>query len=360
MINNPSEAIIASCDTSIAYLTEHGIGDAEWYTLPREVQYDKWHAIIGNTPLEKIQLAGAEVYAKSEFNNPSGSHYDRAYLATLRTLELRGLISPGDELRDITSGSAGSSLALIGSLLNYKVNITVPPELPANRTYPMHRYGAKVTVSGDGYIKQASQEQSRSIHTLLRSGWRRVKTYDAQMNAIILEKDDNRICYINHSENQASPDAFTQIGQEIVDQSPRPLDHLVLAIGNWTTIAGISPVIRSAWPNTHITGFEDARNAPTFHALHGQTLGDFSQHDSYGTSSIGVPLKFNQHDLIDDAVTVKVDERSAMDELFNTSRPLLAQIGHSSLMGLVVAERLLKEDPRAQVGLLFYDQKVRY
>lgn len=337
--------VAQDCTARIAALTNANILTPSWYSQPRSSQFEQLESLIGGTKLEEFELTpGLSVFAKHEYQNPSGSHYDRTYLATIKYLETHGLIEPGDELRDISSGSAGISLALIASSLDYRPRITVPPELPPARVEPMRLFGAEVVISEAGYVPSASLHQTTEIKQLMRDGWKRQKNIPEIVQSIVLTKGGQRICYLNHSENMLSPRAFAAIGQEFIDQSPMPLDTVCLAIGNWTTIAGIAPLLRNAWPKTKIIGYQDTRTV----------------HDSYGINVPSVPLRFNDPELIDAIIEIGPDERDAKAAKVNNQRSLSEQIGRSSLMGLCAAKRVWQMYGDQNVGTIFYDQKLRY
>jgi cysteine synthase A len=345
-LHSPASHIEQSCVDVLNRLSQSGIGNNSWFSLPRSQKYEKLNQVIGNTPLETIpQITDGIVLAKQERDNPSGSHYDRAYLATLEYLEESGSIKPGDELRDISSGSAGISLALLGHLLGYSARITVPDELPPSRIFPMQFFGAEVVKSGPGYIRRTSEFQRAEIKKHLASGWHRNRSADPDMRAIMLELDNQRICYLNHSENLLSPVAFRAVGRELIRQIVKPPQAIVLAMGNWTTIAGISPVIRAVWPDTEIIGFE------------GQNT---EVHNNYGTTVRGIPLRFRNENLLDSQTKVSDKERNCMDDHINSNLSPEQQIGHTSLMGLVVAEKIVTACPGSIVGTIIYDQKIRY
>lgn len=318
------------------------------HEMERADLYRLVESYVGNTSVVKLPDFGdAPIYQKQEFLNPSGSHYDRAYLPTIHDLEESGSIRPGDELRDITSGSAGISLSLLARLLGYRARITVPDELPETRVLPMKLTGAEVVYAGSGYIKAASDFQATEIKSLLRSGWKRLRSSNPEMRAIVLERNGKRLCYVNHSENLLTPLSFRQIGHELVRrfQDQEPPAAIALAMGNWTTIAGISPVVRAAWPDTHIIGYEGT---------------DRHVHDNYGTTVDGIKIRFKNENLVDSQTVVNNTERDAMDHRFNARRHIKRQLGHSSLMGLVVAEREAEGSGSRPVISIAYDQRSRY
>lgn len=316
--------------------------------LPRSNQFDILKRLTGWTPFVRVGELGIhrKVNQKLEYLNPSGSHYDRAYIENLRQLEESGLIHPGTQLRDITSGSAGISLAFVGYYLGYPTRITVPDELPVSRTQPATMYGAEIVRSGPGYIRAAHDFQKNEMVQMIREGWHRIKSTDPDMRAVIFEKDGQRVCYVNHSENSITPQAFQNIGHEIVAQSGIGLkpSAVVLALGNFTTVRGIHDAIKPIWPDTQIIGYDG---------------GARSSHNNYGTSVAGFSTRFMDESLLDARFTVSDEERDRMSKRINTNRPIEHRIGHSSLMGLVVADMLASE-LHGPIVSIAYDRAERY
>ena len=82
---------------------------------------------IGNTSL--VQLSSvipdgcAKVYAKLEWENPTGSMKDRVALAMISRAEEDGRLKPGDIIVEYTGGSTGISLALVCAAKGYKLHI---------------------------------------------------------------------------------------------------------------------------------------------------------------------------------------------------------------------------------------------
>ncbi len=326
----------------------------KWYSLPRTEKYERLSEHIGNTPVDTITIeldaeTKSTVNVKSEYENLSGSHYDRAYLETLRHFEEIGFIQPGDELRDISSGSAGISLARIASLLDYKVTVVVPDELPDSRVWPMEEYGATVLKAGPGYVPAAAMLQLKVINKFRddpsmvesrpndRSG--RAIAFERDYGSIDGEEFKYRVCFLNHSENDITPRAFSSIADEIIGDVPG-VSHLVLAEGNWTTIAGIAPRLRELVPNVKIFGY------------HGEVNNDGST-ENFGTLVPNVPIRFRDMSLLDGSLLITNKERETM-------RTFAPHLGHSSLMGLRVAGIISHNYPGAVVVSLGYDRSDRY
>lgn len=343
LLYNEAGALIDSLKEAtlrVNWLQSRGIGTDLWHSQQRADKFRLLANAIGDTALATMKFPnGATTQIKEEFTNPSGSHYDRVYFETIRHLESIGFLQPGDEIRDISSGSAGTSLALIGTLLGYNVRITVPDELPKARLQPMRYFGAEVIRAGAGYVPRASQQQIDEITYYRDSNeWKEARPSDRSCRSLLFSIDDERICYLNHSENDLSPIAFGSIGNEIADTAP-DTTHLLLAEGNWTTIAGISPVIRRLLPTTKIVSY----------------CGETTDHTTtnFGTTVPDVPLRFMNESLVDQHMTITDDDRDLMIGQ-------AAHAGRSSLMGLAAANLLLQTTPTAKIVSICYDLANRY
>jgi cysteine synthase len=204
--------------------------------------------------------------------------------------------------------------------LGYNVRISVPDELPNSRIAPIQIFGAEVVNVGSGYVPRASEVQAEEIQAFRQNrSWTESRPLTRSSRAFRFDDNGKRICYLNHSENDLSPMAFREIGKEIL-RSTEP-DVVYLAAGNWTTIAGIAPVIHDESPGTTVIAYE----------------GDYTSgpHTNYGTSVDGVKLRYRDERLVDDIVTITDQERDAVR---NTNR-YARNLGNSSIMGLAAAIR---------------------
>ena len=84
-------------------------------------------ATIGNTPLVRLhRLApenGAELWAKLEYLNPTGSMKDRMARAAVEGAERRGVLRPGMNVVEYTGGSTGTALAFVCTVKGYRLRI---------------------------------------------------------------------------------------------------------------------------------------------------------------------------------------------------------------------------------------------
>ena len=99
---------------------------------------------IGNTPHIRLQrlFAGAEVWVKSERNNPGGSIKDRIALAMVEDAEARGLLKPGGTIIEPTSGNTGVGLAMVAAVKGYRLILVMPDSMSIERRRLMLAYGA--------------------------------------------------------------------------------------------------------------------------------------------------------------------------------------------------------------------------
>lgn len=317
---------------------------------PRDELYDKLSGTVGNTPLREI-LPG--IFTKMELENPGGSHYDRAYLDLIRWLEGHDLIRPGDEVRDISSGSAINSLAYVGQVLGYKVHAIVPEEIPTVRIEPAHRWGAEIVRCGKGYMPRAAAMQIDDIVSFSKEPtWRRIAHNSNLIKSIIFEHSTTgeRVCFLNHSENLLTVRSFRAIGEEALNQMTTPPSKAVLAIGNGTTLVGVGSLLRSHQPDTELVGVQSPLDA-TAPQNFGMALPQ--------TESLELGQQLRGIQMMDRVIPVSDHERDTMHQRVNQGLSPSHQLGRSSLMSLVVAERISRhgDGPVLTIG---YDSMERY
>ena len=166
---------------------------------------DTLAATIGHTPLEDIsgQVGSrSRAYAKCEFRNPTGSHYDRVYLALFRQFERENKIQRGKtHLVEVSSGSAGASFAWFCRQLGYEATVILPMGLPEGFAAHIRRQNpeAQIVTSTHGdYVKGAI----RTLHQLMA-------------------KNRDWVC-LDHSRKPETLRGTKQIADEAVEQSARP------------------------------------------------------------------------------------------------------------------------------------------
>ena len=109
--------------------------------------------LIGNTPLlevtniEKELDLKATVLVKLEYFNPAGSVKDRIAGAMIADAEARGLLKEGSVIIEPTSGNTGIGLAAIAAARGYRIILTMPETMSAERRNILKHYGAELVLT---------------------------------------------------------------------------------------------------------------------------------------------------------------------------------------------------------------------
>lgn len=109
--------------------------------------------LIGNTPLVRLERIekrlglNAELYAKLESFNPTGSAKDRAALFMIEDAEKRGVLKAGGCVVEPTSGNTGIGLALVCKKRGYPLYIVMPESMSEERKKLLAHYGAELVLT---------------------------------------------------------------------------------------------------------------------------------------------------------------------------------------------------------------------
>ena len=126
------------------------------YMKAKHAKYASALDAIGNTPIVKLQKiipdGYANIYAKLESYNPTGSKKDRMALAMIEGAEKRGELRPGMTVVEYTGGSTGSGLAFVCAVKGYKFHVVSSDAFGSEKLDTMRALGADLDViqSQDG------------------------------------------------------------------------------------------------------------------------------------------------------------------------------------------------------------------
>ncbi len=167
--------------------------------------------------------AGATVVAKIEGRNPAFSVKCRIGAAMIWDAERRGILKPGKELIEPTSGNTGIALAFVGAARGYPVTLLMPETMSIERRKVLKMLGAKLILTDGALGMGASIERAEQM----------------------VADDPNRFVLLQQFQNQANPEIhFKTTGPEIWDDTYGKVDVLVSGIGTGGTITGISRYIK--------------------------------------------------------------------------------------------------------------------
>ena len=181
---------------------------------------------IGNTPMVRInrmaQGLKATILGKVEGRNPSYSVKCRIGANMIWAAEKQGLLKPGMEIVEPTSGNTGIALAFVAAARGYKLNVTMPETMSMERRKVLAVFGVNIILTpGAKGMKGAIEEAER----IAASG---PNYYMPQQ-----------------FKNPANPEIhFKTTGPEIWEQTNGKIDLLVSGVGTGGTITGVSRYIK--------------------------------------------------------------------------------------------------------------------
>lgn len=293
--------------------------------------------LIFNTPLVRLnRIVGkgcAEILAKVEGANPSGSVKDRVCMAMIEAAEKKGQLKKGDTIIEATSGNTGISLAFISAIKGYKLLLTMPDNCSVERIALLKLYGAEIELTPStegmpGAIRKAEQ----------------------------LTEKHNNYFMSQQFNNIANPEIHRKTtAEEIWQATNGELDVFISGVGTGGTITGVGEVFKERKKDIQIVAVEPKSSA----VLSGGRAGP---HNIPGIGPGFVPKILNK-EIIDRIIPV-TDE-----DAFNTSIRLAREegllVGISSGAVTFAALHIAKElgkgrHKRKRIVIILPDNGERY
>jgi cysteine synthase A len=196
--------------------------------------------------------AKATVLAKIEGRNPAYSVKCRPGAAMVWDAEKRGVLKPGKELIEPTSGNMGIALAYVGAARGYPVTLTMPATMSVERRKVLRVLGAKLVLTDGARGMAGAIAKAEEIRA----------------------SDPDRYVLLGQFSNPANPAIhFETTGPEIWDDTDGTVDALVSGIGTGGTITGIARYIKQVKGKPIIAvGVEPAGSPVISQKLAGQPL----------------------------------------------------------------------------------------
>jgi cysteine synthase A len=207
---------------------------------------------IGRTPLVKLNRvtdgAKATVLAKIEGRNPAYSVKCRIGASMVWDAEAKGILGPGKELVEPTSGNTGIALAFVAAARGYKLTLTMPETMSLERRKVLKAFGANLVLTEGAAGMKGAVAKAEEIQA----------------------SDPDRYVLLQQFKNPANPEIHLKTtGPEIWDDTEGNVDVFVAGVGTGGTITGVSryfkqvknkPILSVAVEPTHSPVITQTRN----------------------------------------------------------------------------------------------------
>ncbi len=292
---------------------------------------------IGNTSLVQLRCVVppgcGRVFAKLEWENPTGSMKDRSAQAMISHAEDDGRLKPGDTVVEYTGGSTGTSLAFLCAAKGYRLHIVTSHAFSQEKLDHMSALGAELTlVPSEGGLTtkklildmiEAARKLSESPHTY----------WTDQLN------------------NHDSIAGYFPLAEEIWNQTDGKVDAFVQCVGTGASSRGVATVLKRYKPNIKIVVVEPAESSVL---LGGQA----GPHKIEGVG-IGYAPPLWEPALVDEIVPVTTADAKEMTRRLAREEAMFA--GTSSGANVVAAIRVAKQlGPDSCVVTLMADSGLKY
>ena len=288
---------------------------------------------IGATPLVRATRTNdtaADILLKLESFNPSGSVKDRAALYMLEDAKARGLLKKGGTIIEPTSGNTGVGLAFVASARGYRLILTMPETMSAERRTLLKALGAQLVLTPGAEGMSGAIKKAKALN-------------ESIAGSIILQQ----------FENPANPAIHVKTtAEEIWRDTEGDIDIFVAGVGTGGTVSGVGTGLKRHNSQIKIVAVEPA-DSPVLSG------GKAGAHRIQGIGAGFVPKTFDAS-VVDTIIPV------SNNDAIRTSRELTATegllVGISSGAAAFAATQLarLPENKGKTIVVLLPDTGERY
>ena len=277
---------------------------------------DNLTQLIGDTPLMYLSnVQNARVAVKLEYFNPLGSVKDRAAFAMIADAEKRGALSPGALVVEPTSGNTGIGLAFVCAARGYRLVLTMPETMSAERRMLLAALGAELVLTSGAEGMAGAVKKAGEIAA-------------AHPGAFMPRQFENPA-------NPAIHEATT--AREILRDTDGRVDLFVASFGTGGTVSGVGRALKAANPAIRVIGVEPAESPLV-------TEGRAGKHGIQGIGANFVPENLDRS-VIDEIVTVATQD--AIEASRRAARDSGLLVGVSSGAAIAAARRLAQRPENA-------------
>lgn len=279
---------------------------------------------IGQTPLVKLnRITAHNIYAKLESRNPAGSVKCRIGTSMIEDAERRGILKPGMELVEATSGNTGIALAFVAAAKGYGITLTMPSSMSLERRQLLKALGANLVLT------EPAKGMSGAI----------AKAQD------IVASNPAHYWLVQQFENPANPAIHEQTtGPEIWRDTEGNIDILISGVGTGGTISGVSRYIKQTQGKPIVSVAVEPASS---YMIRAAKEGKPPQHSPHKIQGLGAGFIPGTLDLsmVDAVEAVSDDEAMLWAHRLMKEEGILA--GISSGAAMAVAERVASRPEHA-------------
>jgi len=292
--------------------------------------------LVGNTPLVQFSNYAvnkglqANVIAKLESFNPLGCVKERIALSMIQAAESKGLLKPGGEIVEPTSGNTGIGLAFVAAIKGYKLTLTMPETMSVERRNLLKALGANI---------------------VLTPGSEGMKGAIAKANAIAAESGNAFIP--QQFENPANTEIHRlTTGEEIWNDTDGKVDFFVAGVGTGGTISGVGAALKAHNPAIQIVAVEPA-DSPVLSG------GNPGPHKIQGIGAGFIPKNFNP-EVVDEIIQVSNDQAILTARQLAREEGMLVGISSGAAAYAATLLALRPENKGKNIVVLLPDTGERY
>lgn len=291
---------------------------------------------VGRTPLVALKNIGrecalqAQLLAKVESMNPTGSGKDRASAEMLREAEESGRLDKDTLLIEPTSGNTGIGLAALAAAKGLSLVIVMPDTMSGERRLMISAFGAKLILTEGRLGMQGAVDRAEQLH-------REVK------NSLI----------VGQFVNPANPAAhYKTTGPEIWEDTEGCVDAFVAGVGTGGTVTGVGRFLKEKNPGVRILAVEPASSP----VLSG---GKSGPHSIQGIGAGFVPDNFDRS-VCDEILTVTDEDAYSFAGLLAKKEGILAGVSSGAALAAAVRFASRRENAGKRIVVLLPDTGDRY
>ena len=284
---------------------------------------------IGHTPLVKLnRVTGGNVFAKIESRNPSFSVKDRIGASMVWDAEKKGILTPGKEIIEPTSGNTGIALAFVAAARGYAITLTMPHTMSLERRKLLAALGAKLELTDGAKGMKGAIEKAQEIR----------------------DSNPDKYVLLGQFDNPANPQIHEETtGPEIWEDLNGEVDFFVAGVGTGGTITGVSRYLKNTKGKAVTTVAVEPVDSPVITQVKaGQEIKP-GPHKIQGIGAGFIPGNLDV-DLVDAVELVSNEDAMAMAHRLMKEEGILA--GISSGAAVVAAKRLAEKPENANKNIV--------